>query len=310
MKKDGIKVKFWGVRGSYPSVNKDFLKYGGNTSCVEVNAGNNKIILDAGTGIIPLGNTIYQEYISSADNIFDRSPIKLTLLLSHIHQDHIQGLNFFKPINVPSCKLSILGYSGIDKSLDKNLSELIFGKSFPINLIDINADISIHDVSETDVICVNSNSDKPVIKKITEFQDFHTKKDEVIITTLKLNSHPNYGVMCYKITYKNKSVVYATDNECYAGGSKKLELFAKDTDLLIHDSQYTQEDYLSAISPKQGFGHSTFDMAFNMRKNWLSSILTPLLMMNRLAILKTVLVIKKLTVFLQKKDLKFVYKNI
>ena len=101
------------------------------------------------------------------------------------------------------------------------------------------------------------------LKKVTDFNDIQPKKNEVIIIPVKLNSHPNFGVMCYKILYKNKSIVYATDTECYSGGNKKLELFAKGTDLLIHDSQYTSEDYLSAAAPKQGFGHSTFNMAFD-----------------------------------------------
>ena len=73
--------------------------------------------------------------------------------------------------------------------------------------------------------------------------------------------------MCFKISYKNKTLVYATDTECYQGGSKRLEMFAKNADLLIHDSQYTTEDYLSPVSPKQGFGHSTFEMAYNVGIN-------------------------------------------
>ena len=70
-KKDEFKVKFWGVRGSYPVANKDFLKYGGNTSCVEIIAGNHRIILDGGTGIIPLGDKIYKEHIFSAQDAND-----------------------------------------------------------------------------------------------------------------------------------------------------------------------------------------------------------------------------------------------
>ncbi len=262
MKNNGIKVKFWGVRGSYPVVNKDFLKYGGNTACVEVNIGNKKIILDGGTGIIPLGDKIFQEYIFSSDNVYERTPINVTVLLSHVHQDHIQGLNFFKPINVLSTKMSLFGYSGFNSSLDETLSELIYGKSFPINLYDINADCVISDISETFVLILDNNSERPVVKRISSQDDLIPKKDEIIISAMKSNSHPNYGVMCYKIAYKNKSIVYATDTEGYSGGSKKLELFAKDTDLLIHDSQYTKEDYLSNVFSKQGYGHSTFDMAY------------------------------------------------
>ncbi len=261
MKQNDFKIKFWGVRGSYPVVNENFLKYGGNTSCIEITAGTNRIILDGGTGIIPLGDKIFKEHISSADNVFDRTQINVTVLLSHIHQDHIQGLNFFKPVNVVTTQFSLFGYSGFDSSLDETLSELIFGKSFPINLYDITADCTIADVMESDVITFDKNT--PVLKRISDISDIEPKKDELLITFMKSNSHPNFGVMCFKITYKNKSVVYATDTECYYGGSKKLELFAKDADLLIHDSQYTTEDYLSAAAPKQGFGHSTFDMAYD-----------------------------------------------
>ncbi len=263
MKKDNFKVKFWGVRGSYPVADSDFLKYGGNTSCIEVNVNNHKIILDAGTGIIPLGDKIFQEHISSADNVFDRTPVNVTLLLSHIHQDHIQGLNFFKPANILTTKLSLFGYSGYNEPLNNSLAELVYGKSFPVKLYDITSDYNIYDLSESEIIILDNKDNKPNVKRILEVNDIKPEKDEVIISVLKSNSHPNFGVMCFKISYKNKSIVYATDTECFYGGSKKLEMFAKDTDLLIHDSQYTTEDYLSNAAPKQGFGHSTFDMALN-----------------------------------------------
>ncbi len=264
--KDNFKVKFWGVRGSYPVVNKDFLKYGGNTSCIEVSINDRKIILDAGTGIIPLGDKIYQEHISSADNVSERIPINITVLLSHIHQDHIQGLNFFKPANILSTKFSLFGYSGYNEPLGKTLAELVYGKSFPVKLYDITADYNIYDVAESDIIILNKD-DNPCVKRILNINDIKPQKDEIIISVLKLNSHPNFGVICFKISYKNKSIVYATDTECYYGGSKKLEMFAKDVDLLIHDSQYTTEDYLSNAAPKQGFGHSTFEMALNTMIN-------------------------------------------
>ena len=124
MKNSDFKIKFWGVRGSYPVANKNYLKYGGNTSCIEINIGNHRIILDGGTGSIPLGDEIFQEHISSADNVYDRTPMNITLLLSHIHQDHIQGLNFFKPINVFTTHFSVFGYSGIESNLKIALSAL------------------------------------------------------------------------------------------------------------------------------------------------------------------------------------------
>ena len=87
-----IKVKFRGVRGSHPTAKQSHLKYGGNTSCVEVFAGGNLIILDAGTGIIDLGRDLQKEHILSGTDLYSRTPISATLILSHIHQDHIHGL--------------------------------------------------------------------------------------------------------------------------------------------------------------------------------------------------------------------------
>ncbi len=262
-----FKVKFWGVRGSYPVCSKDFLKYGGNTSCVEITAGCQHIILDCGSGMISLGDKLYKDYLSSGENISDRTPISVTVLLSHVHQDHIQGLNFFKPVNIATTKLSLFGYSGIDSCLDDTLSELIYGKSFPINIYDNTADFLIRDINESEIIKFDKDSKMPYVERISNSSDFNSKNNEVVISFLKSNSHPNYGVMCFKISYKGKTLVYATDTECYQGGAKRLELFAKDADLLIHDSQYTTEDYLSPVIPKQGFGHSTFDMAFDTAVN-------------------------------------------
>ena len=81
-------VKFRGVRGSYPMCDKDFLRYGGNTSCVEVNAGGRLIILDAGTGLINVGNELMSDYIKSGVKPSDRTPVEATVLISHIQQDH------------------------------------------------------------------------------------------------------------------------------------------------------------------------------------------------------------------------------
>ena len=90
--------------------------------------------------------------------------------------------------------------------------------------------------------------------------------NDVLITCYRSYAHPQEGVMIYKITYQGKSLVYATDKESYPGGDKKLANFAKDCDLIIHDAQYTTEDYLNSFTPKQGYGHSTFDMAIECKK--------------------------------------------
>ena len=100
-------VKFRGVRGSYPIANKDFLQYGGNTSCVEVNVNGHLIILDAGSGLINIGSELTEKYIKSGLTPSERTPIKATVLISHIHQDHIQGFTFFKPLHIPSSVVNV-----------------------------------------------------------------------------------------------------------------------------------------------------------------------------------------------------------
>jgi ribonuclease BN (tRNA processing enzyme) len=252
-----FKIKFRGVRGSFPVADKNFLKYGGNTACVEVNVGGHLIILDAGTGIVGVGDELMEDYISSSIAPEDRIALKATILISHIHQDHLLGLTFFKPLHLKSTKVSIFGQGSSEKGLAESLSELVFGKTFPIDLGDVACSLDIHDISNELAIIIKPNKKPELIK----LKDAKPSDEDILITFYKSYVHPQDGVIIYKITYKGKSLVYATDKECYFGGDKKFVQFAKDCDILIHDSQYTTEDYLSHYSPKQGYGHSTYDMA-------------------------------------------------
>lgn len=254
-----FKVKFRGVRGSYPCANKKFMQYGGNTSCVEVRVGGHLIILDAGTGLIELGSELLKDHIMSGSHLKERKPIEATMLLSHIHQDHIIGFTFFAPNHIPTTKLNVFGTSNYNEDLADELAQLLFTKTFPIDLGDIAANLNICDIDETECIILRHGSD-PIIKRVSE-DEVEFLPEDVIITSYKSYAHPQEGVVIYKIEYKGKSLVYATDKETYFGGDKKLANFARGCDLLIHDTQYTTEDYLNPHAPKQGFGHSTFDMA-------------------------------------------------
>lgn len=260
-----FKIKFRGVRGSYPIAKSEFLKYGGNTACVEVHVGGQLIILDAGTGLIELGNDLLQEHINSSLDKANRKKIKAVMLLSHIHQDHIQGFTFFRPIHLSSTILNVFGNCDFEEDLAQELSTLLFNKSFPLDLGDMAGQLNIHNLQETDCIILNGDSE-PVIKRVEKDEDLIPQGEEVIISCYKSYAHPQNGVMIYKIAYKDKSLVYATDKESYIGGDKKLAKFARDCNLLIHDAQYTTEDYLDTFAPKQGYGHSTYEMASDAQK--------------------------------------------
>lgn len=261
MNNTSFSVKFRGIRGSYPTPEKSFLEIGGNTSCVEVNVGGHLIILDAGTGIISLGNELLKKHISSSDEMFRRTPINATILLSHLHADHIQGFNFFKPLGILTSRIRVYGYSSYEESLEENIGTLLYGKSFPLCLNDIAADLEISNITEQEVLIFDHNSPVALRKRVVSADDITPVGDEVIVSCMKSFAHGTEGVMVYKIAYRDKTIVYATDKESYIGADKRLAFFARNTDLLIHDSQYTGEDYMSPIAPKQGFGHSTFEMA-------------------------------------------------
>ncbi len=260
-----FKIKFRGVRGSYPVIGKDFLEYGGNTSCVEVHAGKHIIILDAGTGLINVGDELVKQYIMSGVKTEERTPIKAVVLLSHIHQDHIQGFTFFRPLHIRSTVLDVYGNVNYNENLSDELATLLFGKSFPLDLGDIAGNLNIHNINETEGILLRDNQ-PPIVKRIELETDMEIEKDDVLITCYRSYAHPQEGVIVYKITYKGKTLVYATDKESYAGGDRKLVNFARNCDLIIHDAQYTTEDYMDPFVPKQGYGHSTFDMAVECRK--------------------------------------------
>ncbi len=255
-----FKVKFRGVRGSYPIAKREYLNYGGNTSCVEVRVGGHLIVLDAGTGLIDVGNELLRDYIASGVKPEERTPVKATVLLSHIHLDHIQGFTFFRPLHIPSTILNVFGNVNYNETLSDELAGLLFGKSFPLDLGDIAGNLNIHDINETEAIILR-HGESSIIRRIEKEEDLNVGEDDVLITCYRSYAHPQEGVFIYKISYKGKSLVYATDKESYHGGDKKLTNFARGCNLLIHDAQYTTEDYLNPYTPKQGYGHSTFEMA-------------------------------------------------
>ena len=159
-----IKIKFRGVRGSHPVPHQGYLKYGGNTSCVEIQAGGRLIILDAGTGIIDLGRDLQKEHILSGTELYSRKPVSATLILSHIHQDHIQGLQFFAPLFIPTTVLDVYGLSYAGSSLKDTLSTVLFEKVFPVSIDEIPSNFNINDFQLKHILILKSDGTKLLIK--------------------------------------------------------------------------------------------------------------------------------------------------
>ena len=242
-----MKVRFWGVRGSYPAPGAGTVKYGGNTPSVEVQAGDRTIILDAGTGIIPLGRELAKT---------DRAS-ELLLLFSHLHHDHTQGFPFFVPAYLPHTKLHIYGPDGTHESMKNVLERNQSSETFPLGLRDMASAKDIQAVRESQVIVWDEDGLR-VVESNVRLSD-----EAIVIRIHKSYAHPG-GVFVYRIMWRGQSVVYATDTEGYVGTDKRLVKFAKDADVLIHDAQYLDEHYwgqMNGLPATQGFGHSTVTMA-------------------------------------------------
>ena len=241
---DELRIKFWGVRGSYPVPGAGTVKFGGNTACVEIRAGERRIILDAGTGIIPLGRELAH-----------RRELEVLLLFSHLHHDHTQGFPFFVPAYLPNARLHIFGPGGTPETVGRVLEHNQSVETFPVSLHDMASSKDIHSVRESQIIAWDEAG-----VYVAE-AGVGLSNEAIIIRIHKSYAHPG-GVYVYRIMWRGKSIVYATDTEGYIGTDRRLVRFAKDADMLIHDAQYSEEHYrgeLAGFPSTQGYGHSTVE---------------------------------------------------
>lgn len=238
----GLRIRFWGVRGSIPTPGPTTLEYGGNTSCIEVRAGQQIIILDAGTGLRLLGRELLAE--------FGEKPLDLTLLLTHTHWDHIQGLPFFPPVWRPQNRLRILGFEGARLGLENVLTSQMESPFFPIGLREVPANVRIEELGETSF-----------------------SLGGIQIQACRAH-HPGICVG-YRLSAGGGSMAFFPDNELRrttnqapgesssaqaasepADSAKSaLREFVRGVDVLIMDTQYTLEEYPEHI----GWGHGCLD---------------------------------------------------
>jgi phosphoribosyl 1,2-cyclic phosphodiesterase/CheY-like chemotaxis protein len=232
------RLKFWGVRGSIPTPGPTTVHYGGNTSCVEVRADGQIIILDAGTGLRLLGRQLTED--------FDPQPMELTLLLTHTHWDHIQGLPFFLPVYKSQNHLRVLGYEGARHGLDSVLTGQMESPFFPLSLREVPANVEIEELKEMNF------SIGPV-------------RVEACFA-----NHPGICVG-YRLFTSSGSIAFFPDHETRSADSsaaaeegstihdgdqdRKMIDFLRGTDVLIMDTQYDRSEYRRYV----GWGHGCVD---------------------------------------------------
>lgn len=222
-------VRLWGTRGSLASPGPETVRYGGNTASVEVRTDDALLVLDAGTGIRRLGASL-RDYNGRID-----------LLLSHLHMDHLQGLGFFEPCFRPDVELHIWGPPSTTMDLRERLARYLSPPLFPVRLRDLGSRVSLHDVPR-----------KPF-----------TVGSLTISGLAVIHPGPTVG---YRISGPVGTVAYIPDHEP-ALGAPSFPLgpewtsgheLAAGADLLIHDTQYTEEEYRERV----GWGHSSIEQAW------------------------------------------------
>jgi ribonuclease BN (tRNA processing enzyme) len=221
-----VRARFWGTRGSLAAPGPDTIRYGGNTSCIEVRPSDGSlVILDSGTGIRALG-------LSLNGSI----PKRIDILLSHLHLDHLEGLGFFAPLWDPGTELHIWGPPSPIRSLSDRIAQYLSPPLFPVRLAEIPAQLELHDAPEEAWTLGSATvSARPII-----------------------HQGPTVG---YRIEEGGKALAYLTDHEpALAADLTSVPAewvsgyaVAAGADVLIHDCQYTEAEY----PERAGFGHSS-----------------------------------------------------
>lgn len=251
-----VRIKLYGVRGSYVPSKTLCSKYGKNTISFRVDIGNHILIFDAGSGIINCGQELMSQFASN--NPGEQHQYRLNLFFTHYHIDHISGLPYFQPLYDPNCVVNFYAPKILDWTIEKVLAHLIRAPFFPFGMDDLTFQrnyftISQHKVifcTEDEIILQNKTNPSPDkwLLKISLMRNF---------------LHPKGGSYFYRLEKPNhQSVVFAYDTEGYVGGDQRLIKFATDANVLFHDAQYTEDEYMQ----KQGYGHSTYVMACDVAK--------------------------------------------
>lgn len=227
-------VNFWGVRGSIASPGPQTVRYGGNTPCVEMHVGSDRLIFDGGTGIRVLGQSL-----------LSHSPLEGHIFFTHSHWDHIQGFPFFVPAFVKGNRFHIYGAIAPNGStVEQRLHDQMLHPNFPVPLQVMAAELKFHDVPIGEPIPIGN---------------------EITVENAPLN-HPGQAVG-YRVNWRGCSAAYVTDTEHFPDRLDENVLYlARNADVLIYDATYTDEEYYSERTSKVGWGHSTWQEAVKIAK--------------------------------------------
>lgn len=222
------KITVWGVRGSVPAPSEEFLRYGGNTSCISVDCGGSLVVFDAGSGLLQLGKKLQNS-----------GKRRIDLFFSHLHIDHVLGFYAFHALHDPEMDIRLYGESRDGVSFRRQLEVLIGPPYWPLGLGDFPARIEVCEIGP---------------------DQFIPLPDGIFVRTLR-GSHPN-GSLYFRLESPRRSLVYALDCELNEEVLPPIARFARNADILVCDANFTEDD----LARSRGWGHSSWEQCLELRR--------------------------------------------
>ncbi|MHB8092315.1 MAG: MBL fold metallo-hydrolase [Syntrophales bacterium] len=243
-----MKIRFWGVRGSIPSPGAKTVRYGGNTTCIEVKTDSGQtIILDAGTGIYPL-----------SQQLLSVMPLTCHIFITHTHWDHIQGLPFFLPLFISGNDIRI--YGAFDPLLQKDIGDVLRDQMaysyFPVRETELAADIQYTSLRERQTTEIGSTLVTGIITNHTALNFGYLIESNGKKVFFTGDNEELFNI------YSPEDDSYEEYNQIIQHKNDFLHDFIRGANVIIADSAYTSEEYLA----KKGWGHGTYEYCIEMAK--------------------------------------------
>ena len=262
-----FRARFWGVRGTHPAALVAGTRYGGNTTCLEIRYGRHILIIDAGSGIVALGDELARELgrLSPASE----QPT-INMLFTHAHHDHLCGLPFFALLYQSKSRLHLLGPDLAGMQFEEIIAGYMRSPYFPVDFRDLPSKRLLTTIGDGARLIWLPDAPDPIIGD----EATTVPLGSLVVDALHSEFHPRDGTLIYRLRAEGRSLAFATDIEFVAGeesqrnqAEEKYLSFIRGVDVLVHDAQYSEDDYTGTVAaPTRGYGHSTSVMAARVAK--------------------------------------------
>ena len=262
-----FRARFWGVRGTHPAALVAGTRFGGNTTCLEIRYGRHILVIDAGSGIVALGDELTRE-LQRRPPAGERPAINM--LFTHAHHDHLCGLPFFAPLYQSESRLRLLGPDLAGMRFEEIIAGYMRSPYFPVDFRELPSQRLLTSIDDGTRLIWLPDAYDPIIGD----EATTAPLSSLVVDALHSEFHPRDGTLIYRLRAEGRSLAFATDIEFVAGeerqpnqAEQRYLSFIRGVDVLVHDAQYSEDDYTGTVTaPTRGYGHSTSVMAARVAK--------------------------------------------